>query len=103
MTTTLRMVTANRLIDGRVVYLRADRTWSLRDADALVASEALDEHVSWASTQTEEIVEPYVIEVVLEGSRIRHLSARETIRAEGPEAVLARFGPLVLQQQRAVG
>jgi hypothetical protein len=102
MTMTKRILTANRLIDGRVVYLRADRTWSVRDGDALLSDDGLDEHLEWAKRQTEEVVEPYVIEVELAGSRIKHLSARERIRAEGPEGVLARFGPIVVPQ-RAVG
>lgn len=101
----LSMVTAQRLVDGRVVYLRADRSWTERDVEAWTSADpaAADELVAWSQTQTEEVVDPYRIEVVVEqDGSIRHLSARERIRAAGPAAVLARFGP-VSSTRAAVG
>ncbi len=100
------IVTAQRLSDGRVVYLRQDRSWTQRDAEAWVSEDAgvIDALVEWAKTQTEVVVDPYRIEVQVVGGAIRHLSARERIRAEGPAAVLARFGPTRLEPARvAVG
>lgn len=90
------MVTAQRLSDGRVVYLREDRSWTQRDVEAFRTEDAslVDALVDWARAQTETVVDPYRIEVEVDPSgAIRHLSARERIRAEGPAAVLRRFGP----------
>ncbi len=89
------MVTAQRLVDGRVVYLAEDRSWVSRDRDGWTTDDAtaLETALAWAATQTEVVVEPYRIEVEVVGGSIRHASARERIRAEGPIAVLARFGP----------
>lgn len=90
------IVTAQRLADGRVVYLRRDRTWTQRDFEAWITDDAgaLEAELAWAKTQTEVVVDPYRIEVELEADgSVRHLSARERIRAGGPASVLARFGP----------
>lgn len=97
------IVTAQRLSDGRVVYLREDRSWTTVDAEAARGDEAgaLEAPMAWARTQTEVVVDPYIIEVDVEGGAIRHMSARERIRAEGPEAVLARFGLLRAPAPRA--
>ncbi len=90
------IVTAQRLSDGRVVYLREDRSWTTVDAEAARRDDgsALEPILSWAKVQTEVVVEPYSIEVEVVGDTVRHTSARERIRAEGPDAVLARFGLL---------
>lgn len=72
----LKVVTANRLRDGRVVYLAADG-WSEDIADASLLSE--EEARAVASP---EVVEPYLIEVA-DGSR-RPVRRRERIRAAGP-------------------
>jgi hypothetical protein len=92
--TTKSMLTAQRLADGRVVYLTADRGWTTRDADAWLAeASAIDEALPAAAAQTELVVEPYRIEVdVDEAGRPHHKTTRERIRAEGPSAVLRRFG-----------
>ncbi|HEY8432375.1 MAG TPA: DUF2849 domain-containing protein [Sandaracinaceae bacterium] len=90
------IVTAQRLADGRVVYLRPDRSWTQRDSEAWITDDAsaLEAELAWAKTQTEVVVEPYRIEVELEpDGTVRHLSARERIRAGGPASVLARFAP----------
>ncbi|MCZ7683109.1 MAG: DUF2849 domain-containing protein [Sandaracinaceae bacterium] len=100
------IVTAQRLSDGRVVYLRRDRSWAQRDAEAFVSEDAalVEALVDWAKTQTEAVVEPYRVEVEVESGVIRHLTARERIRAEGPSAVLRRFGPVRSEPARvAVG
>ena len=100
------IVTAQRLSDGRVVYLRQDRSWTQRDVEAWITDDAaaIDALVAWAKTQTEVVVDPYRIEVAYEGGVVRHTTARERIRAEGPAAVLGRFGPVRLEPARvAVG
>lgn len=97
------IVTAQRLSDGRVVYLRRDRGWTQRDAEAYVSEDAavIDALVDWAKTQTELVVDPYRVEVEVEAGVVRHVSARERIRAVGPSAVLRRFGPVRSEPARA--
>lgn len=96
------LVTAQRLSDARVVYLRDDRTWTICDAEAARGdSAALEPLLAWAKTQTEVVVDPYTIEVEVVSGAIRHTSARERLRAAGPEAVLARFGYLERPLRRA--
>lgn len=97
--TKLTMVTAQRLVDGRVVYLREDGGWTQRDHEGWTSADeaAIEEALAIASTQTEVVVGPYRIEVeVGPGGAITHTSARERIRAEGPAGVLRRFGPAPL-------
>ena len=87
--TSLRVVTANRLGDGQVVYLTADSDWDARietaratDSDELaqdllrVAELAAEQHV---------VVEPYLIAVERQDSdgSIQALGQRERIRAAG--------------------
>lgn len=89
------IVTAQRLLDARVVYLRADRTWSERDAEAFVGDAAsIEPLLAWAKAQTTSVVDVYGVEVLVVDGRIEHTSARERYRAAGPSAVLARFGYL---------
>jgi len=85
---TLQIVTANRLIDGAVVYLTAENVWSPGIADARVldddqtASDALG--MAHVSAGRNEVVDPYLIGVVQEARTITPLRYRETIRASGP-------------------
>lgn len=88
------VVTANRVQDGAVVYLAVDRTWTLGLASSYRSeSEAeRDALLAWAKTQEHDICDPYAVEVSDDGAAVVAPSARERIRAEGPEAVLARLG-----------
>lgn len=83
----LQIVIANRLRDGRVVY-RGERGWVDRIADAQiadneVAAKALLE-VAQRAVVANEIVDPYLIEVVEEGGELRPARWRERIRSLGP-------------------
>ncbi len=85
-----RIVTANRLDDGLVVYLNG-AGWSGRIDDARVASDdaAADGLLVRAGGPGQEIrvIEPYLIEVTREGpghGLPRPVSRREAIRAQGP-------------------
>jgi len=84
---TLQVVTANRLVDGLVVYL-GDDGWSERIADGRVAedkdtSEALlVEAQRWVAERV--IVAPYLIDVAEEGGTLRAIRNREVIRSRGP-------------------
>lgn len=99
------MVTAQRLSDGRVVYLTADRRWIQRDHDAWITDDEaeVEAALAWAAQQTEVVVDPYRIEVDVDGSAIRHRSAREQIRAAGPRGILAKYGPAREALRAAVG
>ncbi len=82
-----RIVTANRLDDGLVVYLNG-AGWSGRIGDARVARAEEDAAALLAEAegpgQALRVVDPYLIEVTREGVVPRPVSHRETIRARGP-------------------
>lgn len=83
-----QIITANRLVDGAVVYQTADGTWSTNIDD----SETLDEGdaAKAALTRAEEaevaceVIAPYSIDVRVHGRRITPKRFREEIRAFGP-------------------
>jgi sulfite reductase (NADPH) hemoprotein beta-component len=84
-----RVVTANRLRDGAIVYLNRDAGWSESIGDATVASDAeIDDLVARAEEDVKSnlVVGAYTIEIA--GDH-QPLSARERIRAQGPSI---RFG-----------
>lgn len=82
------MIVANRLTDGRVVFLAEDDRWVESIQNGLVIeSDALQvellEHAERA-VETGVVVDPYLIDVVIEDGRRRPLQLRESIRAFGP-------------------
>ena len=92
--TSLRVVTANRLGDGRVVYLTADSDWDERieaaratDSDEL-ARDLL--RVAELAAEQRAVVEPYLIAVERQDGNgsIQALGQRERIRAAGPSVRL---------------
>jgi len=93
-------VTANYLADGGVAYLRADRAWTrdLQRAVAVDSKEALAPLLEWAKSQEQDVCDPYDLELGREADRLVPLSARERIRAEGPEPTLERLGYPVAQE-----
>ena len=82
-----RIVTANRLRDGLVVYLNG-AGWSERIDDAGVAGDdaAASRLLARAEGpgQAVRVVDPYLIEVTREEAVPRPVSHREAIRALGP-------------------
>ena len=84
------VVTANRLRDGRVVWLAAGGRWSERLAEAEVfAGEAVEAGLAIGAEaeQRQEIVGPYAAEVVLAAGSPVPLRAREKFRADGPSTL----------------
>ncbi len=85
---TPRMVTANRLGDGLVVYLDRHGGWSERIADGRVASDdaaaAALMRVAEGAAAACQVVEPYLIDIVDGDGGVRPSSFRERIRAQGP-------------------
>ncbi len=93
--TTHEIVTANRLVDGAVVYLTAEGGWSERFADAAVAA---DESAAKALVATGEVavatqlvVGLYRAEVGFENGRAVPSDTKERIRARGP-SIHPEFG-----------
>lgn len=81
----MKAVTANRLIDGEVVFWRAGQ-WVERFADAELfeAPEPADEAVAAGKAQPTVVVEPYAIDVEEGPAGLAPVSYRERLRALGP-------------------
>jgi len=85
---TLKVVTANRLIDGDVVYLTAKGDWSdwLDDSGPAETPEheaaLLD--LAAQAVHARLVVDPYLMPVAQDEGHLRPLSQREIIRAAGP-------------------
>ena len=81
-------VTANRLLDGEVVYLTVDDTWSETLADAAVADGKDDCATLLARAEPfvakREILDPYLFEVDTSSGEVIPSSVRERIRMAGP-------------------
>jgi hypothetical protein len=79
---------ANRLNDGRVVFLTAAGAWSEWIADAAVVTEAAEKArltaVAEAAVTSCHVVDPLPIEVTIDGDEIVPVKLRERIRAQGP-------------------
>ena len=84
----LKVVTANRLIDGDVVYLTAAGDWSAWLDESGPAETPEDETAllerAARSVEDRLVVDPYLIPVARDDGRLRPLSQREIIRAAGP-------------------
>jgi hypothetical protein len=87
MTSSIKALTANRLIDGEVVFWKAGQ-WVERFADAQLFSDddaaAGEDAVAVAKTQPTVIVEPYLIDLTQGPAGLAPVSYRERIRALGP-------------------
>ncbi len=88
----LKIMTANRLRDGEVVYLTARGTWSewLHEADVASDPDQEERFVTLAEGHVRDllIVAPYVMSVAVEAGRLQPLGQREAIRARGPSTRL---------------
>ena len=97
----LKVITANRLSEGLVVFLDEAGGWSLAIAEARLLEDGadLDAALAYAKAQHDArvIVEPYAIDVELKDGVPDPVRLRERIRAEGPtvdygDAERARLG-----------
>ncbi|CAK0750359.1 DUF2849 domain-containing protein [Azospirillaceae bacterium] len=80
-----KMVTANRLADGRTVWLAAGDRWVERVAEALPLTADTAEPALQRARLAERaclVVEPYLIDIL--GDRPEPARLRERIRAAGP-------------------
>lgn len=90
-----QVLTANRLGDGRVVFLTPTGTWSpdLNDART-VQDETGAAELRVAGERAEAgsaVVGPYLIDVIDEAGAIRPAAIREAIRAAGPTVQAGQF------------
>lgn len=83
-----KIVTANRLRDGLVVFLSADGAWSERISDAVgAANEAGAQELMAMAEQSAiecRVVEPYLVEVEIAADGLMPVRYRESIRVTGP-------------------
>lgn len=88
------IVTANRLRDGRVVYLAEGERWSESYAEGRVTRDPAerDRWIAWAKTREADVCGVYPIEASVSASGARELSTRERLRALGPGDARRRLG-----------
>jgi len=81
------VVTANRVVDGAVVYRRADGGWTTHLDGAAIATSATAAHELMRAAAADDLraVGPYVAPVKLSpGGAVRPGNLRELIRLGGP-------------------
>jgi hypothetical protein len=83
---TPKVITANALLEGDVVYLTQDDTWSRHLADADVLTDEADAQIRLidASTRTSEVVGVYLADVSPGKSGPEPTHFREAFRMRGP-------------------
>jgi len=84
----MQMILASRLTDGRVVFLADGARWVESIDDGLIAESAEAAagllKVAQGSVDDCRVVDPYAIDVTVDGGRRRPEALREAIRAFGP-------------------
>lgn len=92
-----QIVIANSLTDGFVVFLTENHAWSGNVADAALASDdSSAAQLLKAAQQAEQnnvVIDPYLIEVEVNGAGPKPLEYREYIRAYGPSIKLPEDSP----------
>ncbi len=82
-----KILTANYLLSGKVIYLTSEKKWTeyLENAAVFDNQEEADNALTFAETQTEKLQSAYLIDVVLtlDGTP-KPKSNLELIRATGP-------------------
>jgi hypothetical protein len=85
---TLQIVTANRLADGRVVYLGEGERWieTLRGSRIAHSEDEAKSLLAIGEDAAKQraVVAPYLIDVVVEDGRVWPVRYREVLRAVGP-------------------
>jgi hypothetical protein len=83
----MNVITANRLDDGLVVFLDADRRWTTVFAAAIRLDAAETEtalEVARESVRRQEVLDPYSVATIETADGIAPKEIRERIRAFGP-------------------
>ncbi len=83
-----KVLTANHLLSGEVVFLGEGELWSPHIQDAVIAQSTQEvdllETVGQQSVKSQLVVEPYLIDVVRVHGFTEPLRFRERIRTAGP-------------------
>lgn len=81
-----KIVTANALIEGDVIYLCADDTWTrdLQSADVITDEADADVRLISAASQTSVAVGVYLAEIELHPDGLKTKHFREEFRKSGP-------------------
>ena len=83
-----KVICANRLADGIVVYAGRDSAWSERLSQAKIFASKAEAEAGLLVAQDDAkrnlVVEPVVVEVIGDASGLRAVTLREAIRALGP-------------------
>lgn len=83
-----QVMTANRLLDGAVVYLAPGNRWcaDLDEAEVVSTAEGVArlERAAEVAVAQRWIVGPYLFAVTVDGAAVRPIGQRERIRAAGP-------------------
>ena len=83
-----QVLTANRLLDGEVVYLASDGAWVEELASAAVIATKAEGEAALATgieaERHQKIVHAYLFDVIDAGVPLRPVKQREVIRAAGP-------------------
>ena len=99
-----KAITANRLDDGRVVFLDEVGGWvsTLVEARLLSDGAALEQATAYAKTQHDAriVVEPYAIDVEIVDGLPVPARIRERIRAQGPTVRYGEAEYTALSQSR---
>lgn len=84
----MRMIIANRLTDGLVVFLTPDGDWSVEIGDGIVIEDDAEQERLLDRARGDEsrckIIDPNLIDVTVDGGAPRPVAIREAIRAFGP-------------------
>lgn len=80
-----KVITANHLLEGDVIYLTAARDWTRTLNEAVVATtdEEANALLAFAETQADMLVGAYLMDVVVDGI-IATKHFREEFRTKGP-------------------
>src|ERR1700724_3379726 len=83
-----KVISANRLADGIVVYAGRDGSWSEQLSQAKIFPSKAEAEAGLLVAQNDAkrnlVVEPVVVEVTEDASGLRAVTLRESIRARGP-------------------
>lgn len=88
----MQMIIANTLVDGFVVFLADDNSWVYDIEKGALAT--TDEEASAllaqakAAEQVNQVIDPYLIPVVVSGGERKPVEYREYIRATGPTVAI---------------
>jgi len=83
-----QVISANRLIDGLVVYAGRDDSWVHELGEAKIFTSKAEAEAALLLAQNDVkcnlVVDPCLVEVTEEASGLRAVTLRESIRARGP-------------------